>query len=88
MVLNITLFGLAITQSSRGNGNIWTSYVTEADFSAPAPNAQVPMEPKSYASPGMPQQQQPQFVPQQVYTPQQPQFTPSPQPYVPQAAQV
>lgn len=95
MVLNITLFSLAITQSSRGNGSIWTSYVTEADFTAPAPNAQVPMEPKIYATPGIPQQQ-PQFVPQQVqpFAPQQqyagsppPQFTGSTQ-YVPQAAQV
>ena len=89
MVLNITLFSLAITQSSRGNSNIWTSYVTEADFSAPAPNAQVPMEAKMDASQGIhpPQQQQP-FVPQQLYTPQT-QFGSTPQPqYVPQAAQV
>src|SRR6266542_3945990 len=66
MVLNITLFSLAITQSSRGNSNIWTSYVTEADFSAPAPapNPQVAMDGKvAYPVQGFPQQQ-PQFVPQ------------------------
>jgi len=87
MVLNITLFSLAITQSSRGNSNIWTSYVTEVDFSAPAPNAQVPMEAKMGASQGMHPPQQ-QFAPQQLYTPQS-QFAPTPQPqYAPQAAQV
>jgi hypothetical protein len=35
MVSNILLFSLAIKQHNRGHTNIWTSYVTDTDFTAP-----------------------------------------------------
>jgi hypothetical protein len=37
MVSNIFLFSLAIRQYNRGHTNIWTSYVTDTDFTAPGP---------------------------------------------------
>jgi len=73
MVLDIFLLTLAIIQVNRGNSGIWSSCVTDVDYSAPATattEAKV-----AYGSPVTP-------VPQQVPSPvpqQYPQEVPSPQ---------
>jgi len=84
MVLNIFLLSLAITQANRGNSAIWTSCVTDVDYSAPAVSSGK-IEQMGYGSPttvpiapGTPVTQYPQpiptpqpaYPPQQVYNPQ------------------
>jgi len=84
MILNVFLLTLAIVQANRGNSGIWTSCVTDVNYSAPS---SATTEGKlDYGSPVTPMAQYPQSVPspqqayppQQVYTPQQA-YTPPPQ---------
>lgn len=86
MSLNIFLLSLAIVQANRGNSGIWTSCVTDTNYSAPGAAAATSTgEPKlGYGNPTSgpvtPVNQYPQFVPtpQQAYPPQQV-YTPPPQ---------
>jgi hypothetical protein len=79
MGLNIFLFSLAIIQANRGNSAIWTSCVTDVDYSAlPAlsatPDARLadgsPVTPMSQYSQQYHVPSPPQNAPQQVYTSQ------------------
>jgi len=93
MVLNIFLLTLAIIQANRGNSAIWTSCVTDVNFSAPGTSSEAPKSTGTYGSPAYPvtpMAQYPQpvpspqqaYPPQQVYTPQQT-YTPQPVPTPP-----
>lgn len=87
MGLDIFLLSLVIVQDNRGNSAIWTSFVTEVDYSAPRPASSEPNESPVKLSPTV--AQYPQYVPtppqkdfpQQVYLPQ-------PQQRMPMVAQV
>ena len=97
----IILLSLAMLQTSRGN-NVWTEYVTQVDFFASAPNAEVPLEQHTGQAmvPTVPQHPYVNQYPQHQYvvsqypqqnTPQalQPQFVPPQQPqYITQVTQV
>jgi len=87
MALNVFLLALAIMQANRGNSAVWTSCVTDVNYSAPAAEAATIEHKVAYESPTIPTittpvnqypQQYPQPVPtppqtypQQVYNPQQ-----------------
>jgi hypothetical protein len=97
MFLNIFLLTLAIIQANRGH-SIWTSCVTDVDYSAPGVASGMPESKIGYGSPVTPTAQYPQPVPtppqgypQQAYPPQQyPQqaYSPQPQQGMPMAGQV
>jgi len=93
MALNIFLLSLAIIQANRGNSAIWTSCVTDVDYSAPAVSPGTIESKLDYGTPtsvhvtpaGYPQSVpslQQAYPPQQVYTP------PPQQPGMPMVAQV
>jgi hypothetical protein len=98
MFLDIFLLSLAIVQANRGNAGIWTSCVTDADYSAPAATSatteakigyggptSVPVTPVTqYAQP----YPQPVPSPQQAYPPQQVYTPPPQQPGMPMSGQV
>lgn len=92
MVLNIFLLSLAIIQANRGNSGIWTSCVTDVDYSAPAAGTAGTTEPKvAYGSPTVStpvtQYSQPISTPVQTYPPQQV-YNPQQQPGFPMVGQV
>lgn len=78
MILDIFLLSLAIMQANRGNSAIWTSCVTDADFSGPGGNSAAGMnEPKvAYGSPMLATAPDIQYA-QPIPT--------TPQPYAPQS---
>jgi len=99
MILNITLFVLAIIQSKRGN-NIWTGYVTDVNSSAPVTEEHVdpvnPVNPQQSMTDGANPPPSVAYgdgayrqpVLGQQYTAQQPQFPQIPPYYRPQVVLV
>lgn len=98
MFLDIFLLSLAIVQANRGNAGIWTSCVTDADYSAPAATSatteakigyggptSVPVTPVTQYTQPYPQ---PVPSPQQAYPPQQVYTPPPQQPGMPMSGQV
>jgi hypothetical protein len=51
LAYSVALLVLVIRQVSRGNHNVWTSYITETDFAAPGPNSNAPANTEAKIAP-------------------------------------